>query len=284
MANLGRAALVVEAPERRVIVERGALDAIEEIDIARAQIDALDGCPRVGNPAGVIGAGQAVRRIGVPAGDEPDGVARVRRAEDGQDQIRTGADAPGAESLAEIGIVECYACSACRIEETADAEDGVEPNAGEGVAGELALALDRIVEQDDGRAQVGEEVMDRVAHAQGQRVAIGLCGRLDDILVERQIDRENAPVDRFQGIVDRIGIVWLSRLLPGGAGGERQAHRDGNHPEGGADKIRAHRFCSHFYQLAAARSTFQDHFPRRRVGDHHNRLVPRRQAAINLSR
>ncbi len=127
MADLGRAPLIVKAADRRVIVERGALDAIEDIDIARAQIDALDGAARIGHPAVVIGAGEAVRGIGVPAGDEADRVARVGGAEHRQHQIGARADAPHTEGLAEIGVVEGDAGPGGRIEEAADAENGVEP-------------------------------------------------------------------------------------------------------------------------------------------------------------
>ena len=104
------------------------------------------------------------RAISTP---KPGGVARVGRAEDRQEQERPLGHAPERQCHAEIGIVVRVAPFGRHVEDAKDADRRVDQEAHRRVAGAAGLALQDVVGELHRRADVGQHVMDAVAHRPG---------------------------------------------------------------------------------------------------------------------
>ena len=92
----------------------------------------------------------------------------------GQHQIGAFGDAGLAQGDAEIIVMAGNADLAGDIDQAADADGGIDHDAAEGVGGLVAVALQHVIGQHHRRIQVGQGIVDAVAHRLGHHVAIAL--------------------------------------------------------------------------------------------------------------
>jgi len=110
MPDLGGPPLIIEAADRRIIVQRGAPDPIEEVDVARPQIDAAHHLPADDRRGAGIAPGcsnnSTADRRNAPA-TRPTVSRGIRRPEDRQDEIGSARGRPQTpKRLPEIGLME----------------------------------------------------------------------------------------------------------------------------------------------------------------------------------
>ena len=102
------------------------------------------------------------------------------------------------------------------------------------LAGAVQFALQHVVGENDRRAQVVEEVADHVAERIRHGFLVDEGDRLEDGLVERQVEFEDAAVERLVGIVGRLerrhrlGVALRRCRAPR----EQDRHGDHRHDQG----------------------------------------------------
>ena len=70
-----------------------------------------------------------------------------------------------------------------------------------GIGGLVAIALQHVIGKHDRRIQVGDGVVNAVAHRFGHRVAIALGDRPGDGMVQLDVEIENIAVGFFPRII-----------------------------------------------------------------------------------
>ena len=146
---------------------------------------------------------------------------------EGQDQIRAFRDAALAQGDAEIIVVIGDAELAGDIDQPADADGGIDHDAAEGVGGLVAIALQHVIGQHHRRIQVGEGIVDAVAHRLGHRVAIDFGDRAGDGMVQLDVEIEDVAIGLFPGIIlgQRLRAGRAARAQ-GKAQGQRRNARE----------------------------------------------------------
>src|SRR5215831_2270637 len=211
VAQLRVAPLLCDTLQMRVIVERARLDLVQAFDVARPQIHAVDSPYReTGHEPGVTGYEHA-RRSREEIDAEAESVAKVRWAEERQDEIRSAVRAPGVERLAEITGLLRQATLRRRIEQPANAKRGVEEETVEGDAGSIASPLQQVIGENSRLGEVVEEGSNAVAQNLRDYLAVAFGNRLDDRLVQRGVDIEDSPVQRLERVIGRDALGGRSR-------------------------------------------------------------------------
>jgi hypothetical protein len=117
-----------------------------------------------------------------------------------------------------------------KIDRAAHAERAVDDEAGGRQIRRLPLGLHHVVGEDDGLAEIVQEIADGGAREVRHDGAVADRHRLDEIPVEVEIEREDVTVHRLERIVRRLEILERGRVgRRRGAGGqrdERSAHRE----------------------------------------------------------
>src|SRR5262249_47864285 len=111
------------------------------------------------------------------------------------------------------------------VPQATDAEGRVEEEATGGGVRTAELALQRVVDEDDGLVQVVQEVAHAVAAVFRYDPAVAFGHRPDKGGVDEQVEVENLPFHRLQRIVGLVEFGsgdWIGRRRR--AGGNRQHH------------------------------------------------------------
>jgi hypothetical protein len=144
--------------------------------------------------------------------------------------------------------MERHAQLARHIEQAGDAERGIDQEAANGGAGAIHVALQHVVNHDDGCAQVAQEAAHAVLRLLRQHAAIEQRRRLDQDAIDHAVEFEDAAVQPFERIIvvladhdlGRVhGRIALRNLMAlndvprQGAAGLGGADRDGGKQENG---------------------------------------------------
>ena len=155
-------------------------------------------------------------RIGGHVEHQPHAIAHVARSEQGQDDIGAGIHSPATESLAEVLLVLFHAPFGGDIEQPQDAHGAVDEKPARIAGGLDALALQEIIDRDEGIRDVAEEIADPRANEVGRNKFIALGHRANHHRVEPFVEGEHGPVETF----DRILAVGR-----GGAAARQHGYR-----------------------------------------------------------
>src|SRR5882672_2808569 len=144
-------------------------------------------------------------RVGIEVGRGSNAVAQRARAQNRQHEIRTVANAPAAQGLAEILVVLLDPHVGRHIVNAQQAERAVEGEARPVLHAVLELALQQVVDADEKVGDVGEEIAHPAADLLVQQVAISCRHRLGDRLVDGLVELVDAAVESFERIA-RIAV------------------------------------------------------------------------------
>lgn len=131
----------------------------------------------------------------------PGGIAQVRRPQHRQHDVRAFRHAIEAQGLAEVLVLARQAHLGRRVPKPANADDGVEHQAGGDFRRALGLELQHTVEQVGHIPQVVEEVAHSGAHEAWGDVLVATHQRQQHPLVQAVVEVVDAPVHRFQRVV-----------------------------------------------------------------------------------
>ena len=151
-------------------------------------------------------------------------VAGRHGAREGQHQIGAFGNAVLAQGNAEIIFVAGDTDLAGDIDQPADADGGIDHDTARGIDGLVAVALQHIVGQNHGRIQVGQGIVDAIAHRLRHHAAIAFGHGAGHRMVDPEVEIENVTVGFFPGIV-------LGKRFRAGraAGTQKKAQRKGRH-------------------------------------------------------
>jgi hypothetical protein len=152
-------------------------------------------------------------------------VPHRRGPDQGDEQIGTWPHAIAAEGVAERAQVMGNADARRRVEQAADAQRGVDHEAGRRPGGARRPQLKHVVDHHHRLAEVDQEVMHALADLTRGQGAIDRRKRTDDEAVEGLLQGEAGPVDRLERV---IGSPAAPRGGVAGPGGQHQA--DGDDP------------------------------------------------------
>src|SRR5690606_6138497 len=122
-------------------------------------------------------------------------VARGARPQERQHQIGAASQAPDAEGLAEVLVVPGQAHRSRHVEETEQAEGGVEDQSTGVHAGVMELGLQQVVAQVDDIAEVGEDVVHALLEKVRGDLLVTLGQRLQGVGVDRVVETEYRAVE-----------------------------------------------------------------------------------------
>ena len=154
---------------------------------------------------------------GVDGGD--DGTCRVAhggRSEQGDDEIVAVFPAPRGKGVAQRIFVVRDAAGTGDVNQSAQAEGGVDADAHEILAGTFGVQPQDVAAEADDVAQVVEKIADARAHRFRRNLAVTAGDRGKYIVVGFVVDVENKAVVRFI----RVGAVAFRRRS--GQGGEQR--------------------------------------------------------------
>ena len=224
-----------EIAEQQVGVERRAVEEVaggqepgagaDQVERAEPEHEGgLLGRSHVG-ALGDVGRQARVARLDDEAAER----ARVVGSQQRHHQERPLADAPDAERLAERLAVLLETDAAADVEEPEHADGGVDGEAPE-VADRLdGLPLQEAVDGDTRLGEVVEEVVDALLERVGHDDAVAPRDGLEHGVVERGVERVDAPVGVLERVVDRS----RRRVARAAAGqGERGGQENGRGERG----------------------------------------------------
>ena len=141
-----------------------------------------------------------------------DGVAHIERRHERQNQRASRTDSPGGEGLPEIGFgaVEVEPVGR-RVEESGDAERGVDEEARGLVAGPLPLRPEETAECAGGKLQIDAEVVEFLDHRPRQNRGVDPPDRIDEVVHDEVGAGEHRPVEAFDRIGAAEGVFQLRR-------------------------------------------------------------------------
>src|SRR6516165_1171530 len=123
-ADLRISMLPINTAQRRIIIERVALQLVEVMKVLCARVDDIGsaGADARGSRGGAPDIGQRVHR---KIHDSADCIAGIRRAQQGQLDKRALTNAPHTEGLPEISLVRWQSPVRCHIEDAGDTDRGI---------------------------------------------------------------------------------------------------------------------------------------------------------------
>ncbi|MNJ46688.1 hypothetical protein D3C77_418250 [compost metagenome] len=112
-----------------------------------------------------------------------------------QHHVRPAGDAPVTEGLAKVLIIALQAHLGAYIEETGQAEGGVDDQASGVDASSVRLELQHVVGQVGDITQVEEHVVDTIFQKLGSDGLVPFCQRLEGVGIDGIVEGEDRPVD-----------------------------------------------------------------------------------------
>ena len=211
-ANDADTMLLIEASNRSIEVERATAQLIHVIEALRLPVD------YVGTVLGITELGldpataQAkTKRVSESINALADQVARIRRPEQRQHEIRARTDAPNTERLAEIRFMEGDVRCRANVDKATQTTNGVQPNSRKRVAGTGTIALEAVIQKNNGALEVMEEVRHALPDGSGNIVAIFLCDRVQNVVAQLDIDCPDNAIALFQRIIRALRMVIKGR-------------------------------------------------------------------------
>src|SRR6266550_5152089 len=162
-------------------------------------------------------------RIGIDVGRGADAVAQRARAQNRQHEIRTVANAPAAQGLAEILVVLLDAHVGRHVVNAQQPEGAVEGEARPVLHAVLDLALQQVVDADEKVGDVGKEIAHPAADLLVQQIAISRRHRPGDRRVDGLVELVHAAVESFEW------IAWIA-VRGGACRQKRKQHCAGREP------------------------------------------------------
>src|SRR6266513_2716073 len=193
------AALQVGVALKYVLVERRLLQDAARVEQIGAHADQAQRDRGIAQPD----RPEIADRIGIDVGRGADAVAQRARAQNRQHEIRTVANSPAAQGLAEILVV------------LLDAHIGVHVV--------LDLALQQVVDADEKVGDVGKEIAHPAADLLVQQIAISRGHRPGDRRVDGLVELVHAAVESFEW------IAWIA-VRGGACRQQRKQHRARREP------------------------------------------------------
>src|SRR6267378_996456 len=199
------AALQVGVALECVLVERRLLQDAARVQQIGAHIDQAQRDRGIAQPD----RPEIADRIGIDVGCGSNAVAQRARAENRQHEIRTVANAPAAQGLAEILVVLLDPHVGRHIVNAQQPDGAVEGEARPVLHAVLDLALQQVVDADEKVGDVGKEIAHPAADLLVQQIAISRRHRLGDRRVDRLVEFVDTAVESFER------IAWIA--VRGGA-------------------------------------------------------------------
>jgi len=223
--------LLHETAHLGVEIDRVLFQRVELIEDLGAVLDAADdetGGRQLGD---AVIVGEDCERVVIGIDGAAQRVARVARAEDRQDQIGAGRDAPGVKGLSEISRLPVDAAQRHHVHHAAEPDGGVDDESPQRNRRTPELALKQIVKEEGRLFHVVEHVVNRFTPIARHHRDIGLRGGLEDPFVEKLIEREGLAVEGLKRIVRPL-VGGTRRGISGrcGATAERTCRQQRGQP------------------------------------------------------
>jgi len=123
-----------------------------------------------------------------------------------QHHVRTAADAPVTEGLAEVFVAAVQPHFGADVDKAQHAEGGVHQQAGSVHAGRVWLELQHVVGQVANIADIAEEVVHAVLHELRGHKLIALGQWFEGVGINGIVEGEDRAVDAFPWIIFRRGL------------------------------------------------------------------------------
>ena len=171
-----------------------------------------------------IGVDSEVHRVDERVDGVAEQVAHRGRADDRNEQVRTGLDVITPEGIAERAQMMRYAGGSDHVDHAAQTHGGVDNEPDGGFAGASRARLQHIVEYHHGLAEIDHDVMDGLADRPGRQQAINGANRSNAMAHQLHLNCEALAIEALERIVDP-GAPDLGGIADTGVADGDQHHR-----------------------------------------------------------